>query len=117
MAKHVDVQRAKTTLDSMLTDYDRRISKRDPNTYRLGHLFGASDRVFEGLQGDVPTATIEKRVQRFFIVSDMPPARNFLKLLADQPEGGSTGIYLEGWPKTKKKTAKKTKATKNRVLR
>jgi len=96
---------AKRTLNSMLTDYDRRIQSRSPNIYRLSHLLKASDNVFEGIDdsSSVPVSLLEKRVQRFFIVSDMPPARNFISLLRTQTQEDPGGLYLQGWPKTRGK--------------
>lgn len=79
-------------LRSKLTQYDMATSKREAargrvNIYRLGHLLGAATKVQEDLtkmlNRDDPEALRRLRasIQKRFIVSDMPPAKNVLKQL------------------------------------
>lgn len=100
----VDASIAKNTLNSMLTDYDRRVSKREsiPNIYRMSHLLGVSGNVFDTLEGMVSVDDIISRIDQFFIVSDLPPAKRFIELLKNQPETPTSNVYLAGWPKGRK---------------
>ena len=79
-------------LRSKLTQYDMATSKREAvrgrvNIYRLGHLLGAATRIQEDLakmlHRDDPEALRKLRasIQKRFIVSNMPPAKNVLKQL------------------------------------
>mgnify|MGYP001603847583 FL=1 len=79
------------TLSSLLTQYDQRISQRQPNTYRLGHLFGAlqrtEDRVQAYLDRSDPEAmdALKHALAREFIVVrgkfDLPPVQKLATMI------------------------------------
>lgn len=92
-------------LRSKLTQYDMATSKREAvrgrvNTYRLGLLFGAADRVQEDLASALHRDDAESlkklraSIQKRFIVSDMPPARNVLKQIDAYEQTGKLPSIL-----------------------
>lgn len=75
----VDVNKLKSRLIHLLTEYDIKLSKRQPNMYRLGHYFKAVDDAFDDLPNDATINDLKKSLSRRFIVSDMPPVKKFIK--------------------------------------
>lgn len=47
-----DIKYLHQKLISELTQFDARLSKKQPNVYRLGHYLAAADKAFENLTND-----------------------------------------------------------------
>lgn len=77
----IDFKKLKSRLIHLLTEYDIRLSKRQPNMYRLGHYFKAADDAFDDLPNNASINDLKKSLSRRFIVSDMPPVKKFIKEL------------------------------------
>lgn len=86
-------------LTGALTQYDARLSKRQPNTYRLGHFLGAAQKVEADvrrlLDSDDPKALqmLVKSINRRFIVNDMPPAKKVIKAIHEYVTTGKVPKY------------------------
>lgn len=83
---------------SKLTQYDERLQKRQPNIYRLGHYFGALEKVEADVSrhknDDSPEAleALRQSLLRRFTSrggkSDLPPIRNVIKQIDAFLESG-----------------------------
>lgn len=77
----LDFKSLSRRLNHLLTDYDRKLSKRNNNIHRLAHYFRASDEVFDSLPENASINDLKKLLHKKFIVSDMPPVKKFIKEL------------------------------------
>ncbi len=74
-----------TILTHKLTMYDKRLSTRQPNTFRLGHFLDAASKVEKDmkrhLDSDDPKhlEKLKAAIGKRFIVRDMPPAKAVIK--------------------------------------
>jgi len=74
-----DIKYLHQKLDSELTQYDAKLSKKQPNIYRLGHYLAAADKAFENLSNTSTDEDVIKSLNRCF--SDLPPVNKFIKSL------------------------------------
>lgn len=77
----IDFKSLNRRLNHLLTDYDKRLSKRHDNIHRLAHYFKASDEVFDSLPENASIGDLKTLLHKKFIVNDMPPVKKFLKEL------------------------------------
>ena len=83
-------------LTSKLTIYDQRLEKREPNIYRLGHWFGAVEKVEQDVSGlldrDDPEAmeVLRRSLTRRFNLGWMPPVRRLIKEIDGWLQNGVT---------------------------
>lgn len=75
-----DIKYLHQKLISELSQYDQRISKKQPNIYRLGNYFAAADKAFENLTNASSDSDVIKALNQCF--SDLPPVNRFIKRLA-----------------------------------
>ena len=78
-----DFKTLQRKLIHLLTVYDERLSKRQPNIHRLSHYFRAADNAFEKLPENASIEDLKRSLNREFIVSDMPPVKKFIKELEE----------------------------------
>lgn len=74
----LDLARMKRLLISELSQYDEKLQKKQPNMYRLGHYFGAADKVFARLDSESTLEDMKESICRSFD-SELPPVKKFLK--------------------------------------
>ena len=74
-----DIKYLHQKLDSELIQYDAKLSKKQPNIYRLGHYLAAADKAFENLTNDSTDEDVIKSLNKCF--SDLPPVNRFIKSL------------------------------------
>lgn len=76
-----DFKTLQRKLIHLLTAYDQKLSKRQPNIHRLSHYFRAVDNAFDKLPDNASIEDLKRSLNREFIVSDMPPVKKFINEL------------------------------------
>lgn len=74
----LDLARLERLLTSELSQYDEKLQKKQPNIYRLGHYFGAVEKVFARLNKDSTLEDLKESICRNFD-PELPPVKKFLK--------------------------------------
>ncbi len=72
-----DIKYLHQKLNSELTQFDARLSKKQPNIYRLGHYLAAADKAFANLTNDSTDEDVIRSLNKCF--SDLPPVNRFIK--------------------------------------
>lgn len=90
-------------LQSKLIQYDKRLSSRDPNIYRLGHFFDALERVKARVQKILDRDDAEALRGLASVIGDaffpdFPPARNVLRQIETRLATGATPSLVRNNP-------------------